>query len=130
MSKVDAQPPLGMANRSDLSKRISAALDGTQHRGHTGLLAAACTVIVAAVFILSEVLPDEATPEAAWPKLLDQSRAFLEDFEMLFCTQSPAFPTGRTRCTPSPPRVVDKLPEAAVVHLGEVVIDTVASEAI
>ncbi len=52
MSKAYGQPALGMANRSDLSRRISAMLDSTQHRGQAGLLAAASTLVVAAVIVL------------------------------------------------------------------------------
>jgi bla regulator protein BlaR1 len=53
MSKAHAQPALGMANRSDLSKRISAVLDGTQHRGRAGHSAAASTLIAAGLVVLA-----------------------------------------------------------------------------
>jgi ankyrin repeat protein len=52
MSKTHAQPALGMANRSDLSRRISAVLDGSQPRGHVGHLAAASTLVIAAIFVV------------------------------------------------------------------------------
>jgi ankyrin repeat protein len=52
MSKAYAQPALGMANRSDLARRISAVLDSTQRRGQAGLLAAVSTLVVAAVIVL------------------------------------------------------------------------------
>ena len=53
MSTAQAQPAIGMANRSDLARRISAVLDATQHRGRAGLLALASTVAAAAVIVLA-----------------------------------------------------------------------------
>ena len=53
MSKTHAQPALGMANRSDLARRISAVLDGTQRRGRAGFSAAASTLIAAALIVLA-----------------------------------------------------------------------------
>ena len=53
LSKAPAQPALGMANRSDLSVRISAILDGSQRRGRAGLFAAASALSVAAIVVLA-----------------------------------------------------------------------------
>jgi beta-lactamase regulating signal transducer with metallopeptidase domain len=47
---------LGMANRSDLSKRISAILDSSQQRGPAGLLAAAGAIVIAG-FVLIGIAP-------------------------------------------------------------------------
>ncbi len=44
---------LGMANRSDLSKRVSALLDGNQRRGRAGLSAAASAIIVAGLVVFT-----------------------------------------------------------------------------
>ena len=49
MSRADAQPVLGMANRSDLASRIAALLDPTQPRGRAGALAAAGAMCAALV---------------------------------------------------------------------------------
>lgn len=56
LSSVRAQPILGMANRSDLSRRVSALLDSNQRRGRAGLLAAASAVVVAG-FVLIAIAP-------------------------------------------------------------------------
>src|SRR5499426_899346 len=53
LSKAQAQPALGMANRSDLSRRVAALLDGSQRRGRAGLLIAASALSVASVFVLA-----------------------------------------------------------------------------
>ena len=53
MSNAHARPALGMANRSDLSTRVSAILDGNQRRGRIGLLAAAVAVSVATILLLA-----------------------------------------------------------------------------
>ena len=53
LSKAHAQPALGMANRSDLSTRVSALLDGNQRRGRAGLLAAATALSVASLVVLA-----------------------------------------------------------------------------
>ena len=49
MSADTAHGVVGMANRSDLSKRVLALLDGTQRRGRAGLAAMAMILIGAAV---------------------------------------------------------------------------------
>jgi len=51
LSTVHAQPVLGMANRSDLSRRVSALLDSGQRRGRAGLAAAASAIIVAGLVV-------------------------------------------------------------------------------
>ena len=53
LSTVSAQSVLGMANRSDLSRRVSALLDERQRRGPTSALAAASVILVAIVCVLS-----------------------------------------------------------------------------
>ena len=53
MSNAHAHPALGMANRTDLSTRISALLDGSQRRGRAGLLATAVAMSVATILVLA-----------------------------------------------------------------------------
>ncbi len=53
MSDAQAQPALGMANRSDLSARASALLDGNQQRGRAGFVTAAGAIAVAGLVLLS-----------------------------------------------------------------------------
>ena len=72
LSAARAQPTLGMANRSDLSARISSLLDGRQHRGRPGAgivaaAAAAAFLLVLTVAPLRAVaMPDErATVDAS-----------------------------------------------------------------
>ncbi len=48
-----ARPALGMANRSDLARRISAVLDANQRRGRAGLLVAASTLAAAGLVFLA-----------------------------------------------------------------------------
>jgi len=52
LSKAQAQPALGMANRSDLSTRVSALLDNSQRRGRAGLLAATSALGVASLVVV------------------------------------------------------------------------------
>jgi beta-lactamase regulating signal transducer with metallopeptidase domain len=52
MSRDHAQPALSMANRSDLSTRVSAVLDDGQRRGPAGLFAAATVVGIAALVLI------------------------------------------------------------------------------
>ena len=47
------QPSLAMANRSDLSARVTALLDGRQSRGRAGLTRAALVTVVAALALLT-----------------------------------------------------------------------------
>jgi bla regulator protein BlaR1 len=53
LSKAQTQPALGMANRSDLSARISALLDNSQRRGRAGWWAIASTLSVAGLVVLT-----------------------------------------------------------------------------
>ena len=53
MSASTAQPLLGMANRSDLSTRVSAVLDDTVRRGRVGLKVAAATAVVFALIVIA-----------------------------------------------------------------------------
>jgi beta-lactamase regulating signal transducer with metallopeptidase domain len=53
MSATPAQPMLGMANRSDLSTRVTAVLDDRLHRGRAGFALAAGTVAAAALIVLT-----------------------------------------------------------------------------
>ena len=49
LSRSAAQPVPGMANRSDLARRVSALLDGTQRRGRVGVVPAAAAIGTAAL---------------------------------------------------------------------------------
>lgn len=53
LSKVRTQPALGMANRSDLSARVSALLDDRQRRGRAGWRPTAIALIVACLVVLA-----------------------------------------------------------------------------
>jgi beta-lactamase regulating signal transducer with metallopeptidase domain len=53
MSKAQAHPALGMANRSDLSARVSALLDDRQRRGRAGWRPTAIALIVACLVVLT-----------------------------------------------------------------------------
>jgi hypothetical protein len=53
LSKPHGLTTIGMANRSDLSIRISSILDDRQRRGRAGLLAAAGAMLVASLLVLS-----------------------------------------------------------------------------
>jgi bla regulator protein blaR1 len=64
MLKANAQPVLGMANRSDLATRVGAVLDATQRRGRAGALVAA-TAICAAVLVGAAVAPVRAVAVSA-----------------------------------------------------------------
>jgi bla regulator protein blaR1 len=59
MSRTPAQPVLGMANRSDLARRVSALLDATQRRGRVGA-APAVAAIAAAMLICAAIAPVRA----------------------------------------------------------------------
>jgi hypothetical protein len=48
-----APPVLSMANRSDLSTRVSAILDSKQRRGRAGILCATASLVVAALVVLA-----------------------------------------------------------------------------
>lgn len=66
LSKAHARPALGMANRSDLSTRVSALLDRGQRRGRAGLLTAASALSVASLVVLS-IAPVRAVTIAQRP---------------------------------------------------------------
>ena len=53
MSAAPAQPMLGMANRSDLSTRVTAVLDERLQRGRAGFAVAAATAAAAAVVVFT-----------------------------------------------------------------------------
>ena len=53
MNRVEAHAMLGMANRSDLSARVSAMLDGEQRRGRAGFPTVAGTIAVAALLLVT-----------------------------------------------------------------------------
>lgn len=53
LSHIVAPPALSMANRSDLSRRVSAILDSKQSRGRTGLLSATAALTAAVVVVLA-----------------------------------------------------------------------------
>ena len=65
MAATPVRPMLGMANRSDLSTRVTAVLDDRLHRGRAGMMLAAGTVAATAL-ILMTVAPVRAIvrPEA------------------------------------------------------------------
>lgn len=63
MSSTPAQPMLGMANRSDLSTRVTAVLDDRLRRGRAGFAFAAGTVAAAALVVLT-VAPVRAIARA------------------------------------------------------------------
>jgi beta-lactamase regulating signal transducer with metallopeptidase domain len=64
MSKAHARPALGMAHRSDLSRRVSAVLDSTRQRGRAGFLSAA-GVIAASCLVLVAIAPLAAVAQSA-----------------------------------------------------------------
>ena len=53
LSKAQAQSALGMANRSDLSARVSALLDDSQRRGRAGWRPTATVLSVASLIVLT-----------------------------------------------------------------------------
>ena len=53
LSAANATPILGMANRSDLSKRVSSLLDQSQRRGRAGLVTVASAVAAAALVVIA-----------------------------------------------------------------------------
>jgi beta-lactamase regulating signal transducer with metallopeptidase domain len=63
MSATPVQPMLGMANRSDLSTRVTAVLDDGLRRGRAGFTLAAGTVAAAALTVLT-VAPVRAIAKA------------------------------------------------------------------
>lgn len=75
MSATPVQPMLGMANRSDLSARVTAVLDDRVRRGRAGLTLAAGTAVAAAAVVMS-VAPVRAISAAGPAAIVDaQDRA-------------------------------------------------------
>ena len=66
MSAGHGHRALGMANRSDLSARVTAVLDGNQRRGRAGAAVAAGVVCVAALAVVA-LAPVRAVARAAAP---------------------------------------------------------------
>jgi beta-lactamase regulating signal transducer with metallopeptidase domain len=66
LSRADGHATLGMANRSDLSARVSTLLDETQRRGRAGLLAAVSAMCVATLVVLA-VAPVRAVAQSTKP---------------------------------------------------------------
>jgi beta-lactamase regulating signal transducer with metallopeptidase domain len=52
LSASNLQPMLGMANRSDLSARVTALLDGSQRRGRAGVAVAAAALVTASAIVV------------------------------------------------------------------------------
>ena len=66
MSATPVQPMLGMANRSDLSTRVTAVLDDRLRRGRAGFALAAGTIAAAALVVLT-VAPVRAVARRTTP---------------------------------------------------------------
>jgi beta-lactamase regulating signal transducer with metallopeptidase domain len=64
MAATPAQPMLGMANRSDLSTRVTAVLDERLRRGRAGIALATGTIAAAAIVVLT-VAPVRAVAKQA-----------------------------------------------------------------
>ncbi|HKQ80374.1 MAG TPA: M56 family metallopeptidase [Blastocatellia bacterium] len=73
LSKAQAQAALGMANRSDLSARVSALLDNSQRRGRAGWRAAASALSVASLVALA-IAPVRAVTQSKKPTVVVSSR--------------------------------------------------------
>ena len=75
MSATPVQPLLGMANRSDLSTRVTAVLDERLRRGRAGFALVAGTVVASAV-VVATVAPVRAVakPDPELVAELEQSR--------------------------------------------------------
>jgi hypothetical protein len=76
MSATPVQPMLGMANRSDLSTRVTAVLDDRLRRGRAGFALAAGTVAAAALVVLS-VAPVRAVARTEAGAVVAQSDRLL-----------------------------------------------------
>ena len=77
MSATPVQPLLGMANRSDLSTRVTAVLDDRLHRGRAGFALAAGTVAAAALVVIAvapvrAVIRQEIKEDAVIAKIEEQ----------------------------------------------------------
>jgi hypothetical protein len=67
MSNLEPHPVPGMANRSDLSARVTAMLDRNQRRGRAGFLAAAGATAAAAL-LLAAIGPLTAVAQSSRPR--------------------------------------------------------------
>ena len=74
MSATGVQPMLGMANRSDLSTRVTAVLDDRLRRGRAGFTLAAGTMAAAAVIVMT-VAPVRAIARAESEAVTTKSQA-------------------------------------------------------
>ena len=74
MSATPVQPLLGMANRSDLSTRVTAVLDDRLHRGRAGFALAAGTVAAAAI-VVAAVAPVRAVIKRHGRRVVARSRS-------------------------------------------------------
>jgi beta-lactamase regulating signal transducer with metallopeptidase domain len=72
MAATPVQPMLGMANRSDLSARVTAVLDDRLQRGRTGLTFAAGTIAAAALMVIA-VAPVRAVARPAADAVMAQA---------------------------------------------------------
>jgi len=72
MAATPVQPMLGMANRSDLSTRVTAVLDDRLRRGRAGLTFAIGAVAAAAMVVLT-VAPVRAIAKAQAPATTDEA---------------------------------------------------------
>jgi beta-lactamase regulating signal transducer with metallopeptidase domain len=69
LSKTQARSALGMANRSHLSRRVSALLDGTQRRGRVGSLVTAGVLSVASLVVFA-IAPVRAVTQSGNPTVV------------------------------------------------------------
>jgi len=74
MSATPVQPMLGMANRSDLSARVTAVLDDRLRRGRAGMALAAATVF-AAVLVVATVAPVRAIAKAEAAAVISEDQS-------------------------------------------------------
>ena len=74
MSATPAQPMLGMANRSDLSTRVTAVLDDRMRRGRAGFALALGTVTAAALMVLTVAPVRAVAREEGGAVTAEQSR--------------------------------------------------------
>ena len=79
MSATPVQPLLGMANRSDLSTRVTAVLDDRLRRGRAGFALVAGT-LASAIVVVGAVAPVRAVAAVkATPQTAAETRAVLEE---------------------------------------------------
>lgn len=75
MAATPVQPMLGMANRSDLSTRVTAVLDDRLRRGRAGFTFAAGTVAAAALVVLTVAPVRAIAKQSAGPRSAEEIRA-------------------------------------------------------